>query len=174
MTQPPQTHLATLVVDCIPRLRRYARALMCGHEQAADDLVQDTLERGLSRISSWRANSSMLAWLLTIMHNLYINQSRRLNTGPVFETLSEHIAEPAAPGTESPLAKRELDRALMQLSAEHREIILLVGLEDFSYQQVADILDVPAGTVMSRLSRARTRLRQILNGEVQPTLRRVK
>ena len=174
MKPKAQAPLVALIVDSIPRLRRYAHALMCGQEQAADDLVQDTLERGLSRVNSWRTNSSMLAWLLTIMHNIFINQTRRQKYGPVFEALAEQSIEPAAPIEESPLEKRELDRALTQLSADHREIILLVGLEELSYQQVAEILDLPVGTVMSRLSRARMRLRQILNGELKPTLRRVK
>lgn len=174
MKTDPQAHLNTLVVDCIPRLRRYAHALFCGHEQAADDLVQDTLERGLSRLDSWCANSSMLAWLLTIMHNLYINQARRHQHGPVFETLDDQPQELAAPPGESPLARRELDRAMAKLSPNHREILLLVGLEALSYQQVAEILDLPVGTVMSRLSRARTQLRQHLYDDPKPSLRRVK
>lgn len=144
----------------IPRLRRYARALT--HNATwADDLVQDTLERALRRRWLFRAHSNLTAWLLTILHRLYLNDlARRRHTD----------GEPAADGpepsiSEDPAAQLDLQRALSQLQPEHRAVILLVGLEHLSYQEAADVLGVPIGTVMSRLARARAQLRRLLAGE---------
>lgn len=157
-----------LIQQHIPRLRRYARALT-GDRSAADDLVQDTLERGLSRFHLWRSGSDLRAWLFTIMHNIYVNQvrSRARHQHEALET------EPAAEAVRAPepdwLELRDLDNALARLPDEQRVVLLLVGLEQFTYDEAARILDIPIGTVMSRLSRGRERLRMILSGEAKIT-----
>jgi RNA polymerase sigma-70 factor (ECF subfamily) len=145
----------------IPRLRRYARALK-GERAAADDLVQDTLERALSRFHLWRRGSDLRAWLFTIMHNIHVNQARS-------RVRRQHEAletEPAAESVRAPepdwLELRDLDGALARLPDEQRAVLLLVGLEQFTYEEAARVLGIPIGTVMSRLSRGRERLRVIL------------
>lgn len=157
------------ILDHLPRLRRYARALT-GDRYAADDLVQDTIERALSRASLWRSGSKLDSWLLTIMHNLFVNSVRsaaaRL-TSPADEDEFEHRAGAPADPT-ARLAIRDLDGALAKLPEEQREVLLLIALEDFSYADAARILGIPVGTVMSRLSRARDRLRALLAGEALP------
>lgn len=162
------------IIEHIPRLRRYSRALMRGDIAAADDLVQDCLERALSRLRLWRRNSDLRAWLFTIMHNLYVNRLRRANNKSTFASLSEEIENIAAPPAADPMCLPELERAFSLLQPDQREILLLVALEGLSYQQVAAILGVPEGTVMSRLARARERLRRALEGETEVSLRRIK
>lgn len=156
----------SLITQQVPRLRRYARALT-GDRSAADDLVQDTLERALSRFHLWRQGSDLRAWLFTIMHNIYVNQARArirrqheaLETDPAAESV--HAPEPDW------LELRDIDGALARLPHEQRAVVLLVGLEQFTYEEAARVLDVPIGTVMSRLSRARERLRAMLGGDVK-------
>ncbi|HEX9628149.1 MAG TPA: RNA polymerase sigma factor [Acidiferrobacterales bacterium] len=163
------------VVEHIPRLRRYARALLRGDALAADDLVQDCLERALGRMHRWRRGSDLRAWLFTIMHNLYVNQVRRAANGPRFVDWPEpDDASGAAADADIGLALRDLERALAALSPDQREIVLLVSLEGLRYQQVAAILGIPEGTVMSRLSRAREQLRAALTQGRPNTLWRVK
>ena len=151
------------IIAEIPRLRRYARALL-GDRAAADDLVQDTLERAWSRIAQWRLGSDMRAWLFSIMHNLRVDQLRRpsLATEPVDEDALDAATRPTQADE---LEMKELESALRQLPAEYREVLLLVALEELSYEQVAATLGIPLGTVMSRLSRARERLRRLLAAE---------
>lgn len=146
----------------IPRLRRYARALL-GDRAAADDLVQDTLERAWTRFAQWRAGSDLRAWLFSIMHNLRVDQLRRpaLPT----ETLDEVAGQvPTRPTQSDQLEVMDIESALRQLPEDQREVLLLVGLDDMSYAEVASALGIPLGTVMSRLSRGRERLRQIMAG----------
>jgi RNA polymerase sigma-70 factor (ECF subfamily) len=164
-----------LVIEHIPRLRRYARALMKNDSQAADDLVQDCLERALNRLHSWRQGSDLRAWLFTIMHNLYVNQVRRSSNGPQFVEMPEHDAGPSTgSNAESGLELRDLHRGVAALPPDQREILLLVSLEGLRYSEVASILDIPEGTVMSRLSRARKQLRNLMTLEANTQLRRVK
>ena len=157
------TEFGGRVATEIPRLRRYARALT-RNSTAADDLVQDSLERGLAKRHLWRPETNLRAWLFTIMHNQYVNQVRRsVREGRV---VSIGDGEPLVSGEASQgkhLELRDLDRALVQLSDEQRSVILLVGLEDMSYQAVADVVRIPIGTVRSRLSRGRLMLRQLMN-----------
>ena len=166
------------IVSEIPRLRRFARAL-AGDVVLADDLVQDCLERALSRQQQWQVGSNMRAWLFTILRNLYINQlrqnKRRGPELPYDETLD--FAGSSAPNQEQNLALRDLKLALARLPNEQREVLLLVGLEGMSYKETSEILAIPVGTVMSRLSRGRESLRQSMEtGEtaIPPRLRRVK
>ena len=155
----------------IPRLRRYARALL-GDRAAADDLVQDTLERAWSRLHQWRAGSDMRAWLFGIMHNLRVDQIRR----PRLSTQSIDADEfelPTRPTQTDALELRDLESALGHLADEQREILLLVALEEMSYADIASTLGIPIGTVMSRLSRGRERLRLIMEGQSASTRLRV-
>lgn len=151
------------LLEHLPRLRRYARALT-GDRFAADDLVQDTLERAWSRALLFRRGTRLDAWLLTIMHNIYVNQVRSRATQPATLALDE-CADTLAHAATDTLALRDLDRALARLPVEQREVLLLVVLEDMSYEETAKILGIPLGTVMSRLSRARERLRAVLARE---------
>jgi RNA polymerase sigma-70 factor (ECF subfamily) len=167
--------LQNQIVEHIPRLRRYARALMRGDTLAADDLVQDCLERALSRFSSWKRGSDLRAWLFTIMHNVYVNQVRRSSSGPRFVELPEQ--EPpgqASTQAESAVNLDNLQRSLEYLSPDQREILMLITVEGLRYKEVASILDIPEGTVMSRLSRARQQLRTLLAQGHSPSIRRVK
>jgi RNA polymerase sigma-70 factor (ECF subfamily) len=153
----------------IPRLRRYARALV-RDVISADDLVQECLTRALSKLDLWREGTDLRAWLFTILHNQYVNQVRRsIRIGaPVkFDDDAPQLSQPA--NQEKRLKLRDLDRALGQLSAEQRAVILLVGLEDLPYAEVGTMLGIPVGTVRSRLSRGRLVLRQLM--DVQPVRR---
>jgi RNA polymerase sigma-70 factor (ECF subfamily) len=147
----------------IPRLRRYARALT-GDRAAADDLVQDTLERALSRFHLWRRGSDMRAWLFTIMHNIFVNQVRSRMRHP-HEALDESTADAMQYREPDWSELRDISGALAKLPAEQRTVVLLVGLEQFTYDEAARVLEVPIGTVMSRLSRGRERMRVLLGGD---------
>jgi RNA polymerase sigma-70 factor (ECF subfamily) len=155
------------ITNCIPRLRRYARALT-GDRVLADDLVQDTLERAWGRRHMWRRGSDLRAWLFSIMHNLYVNQavSRRGKASVALEDTGLDLPVPAT--QEERLVIRELVAALGRLTDEQREVLLLVGLEQMSYQEVAKVLGIPIGTVMSRLSRGRERLRALMSERTGP------
>ena len=146
----------------LPRLRRYARA-MVGDRAVADDLVQDTLERGWSRLAQWRPGSDLRAWLFGIMHNLRVDQLRC--QGPNTQPLGEAESEAPMRATQSDrLEVDDLAAALVRLPEEQRAVLLLVALEEMSYEQIASTLGIPLGTVMSRLSRGRERLRLMLDG----------
>jgi RNA polymerase sigma factor (sigma-70 family) len=155
----------------LPRLRRYARA-MVGDRAAADDLVQDTLERAWSRFAQWRMGSDLRAWLFSIMHNLRVDQLRR----PGLSTIAmddEDYAVPTRATQSDRLEVGDLESALAQLPEEQRAVLLLVALEEMSYEEVARTLGIPLGTVMSRLSRGRERLRLILDGRKTAAILRV-
>jgi len=165
------------IVDHLPGLRRYARALT-GDAWAADDLLQDTLERACSKWRLWLAGSDLRAWLFTIMHNLFVSQvrsgkSQRLSNVDADDALRD-VAAPAAPLD----ASIDLQRCLLKLPDDQRVVLLLVTLEDMSYAQVAKITGTPLGTVMSRLSRARERMRELMDEpkaiQQTPALRRMK
>ena len=165
--------LDNLVEKHIPRLRRYARALT-GERAAADDLVQDTLERALSRFHLWRRGSDLRAWLFTIMHNIFVNQARSRMRHP-HEPFDEPAAERLQYREPDWSELRDIGDALARLPVEQRAVVLLVGLEQFTYEEAARVLDVPIGTIMSRLSRARERLRALLGGDFRSaTLKVVK
>lgn len=166
--------LDRLVIEQIPHLRRYARALV-GRSDRADDLVQDCLERAWSRLGLWRRDGNMRAWLFTIMHNLNANAVRAAKRRPRHDSIDDALPHASTPATqEQRLELSALSNALRALPEEQRAVVLLVGLEQFRYDEVATVLDLPIGTVMSRLHRGRERLRRALAGEVAPVLRRVK
>lgn len=165
---PRLEQLEQLITEQIPRLRRYARALIRGDHSRADDLVQDCLERAWTRWHLWRRGSDMRAWLFTIMHNLYVNDVRRYRNGPSFVSLEhEHHDIPGnGAATDEALVLEELHAALATLPLDQRSILLMVSLEGMGYEEVAKITGVPVGTVMSRLFRARQHLRKILSAPV--------
>lgn len=165
------------IAEHLSSLRRYARVLT-GDAWAADDLVQDTLERACRKWLLWRTGSDLRAWLFTLMHNLYLNQRRSAAPLHMFDidTLAASLPAPAGPGDMA----LDLERCLQRLPAEQRAVLLLVTLEDMSYADTARVLQIPVGTVMSRLSRARMRLRELLEAAEPasrpakpPTLRRL-
>ena len=153
---------AILVV--LPRLRRYARALV-GERAACDDLVQDTLERAWSRAGQWQAGSDLRGWLFSIMHNLHVDHVRRpsLNSRPLEEG---DLDTPTRATQSDQLDVRDLESALAHLPLEQRQVLLLIALEEMSYEEVSQTLAIPIGTVMSRLSRGRERLRALLDGQL--------
>ena len=152
---------AESLVQLIPRRRRYARAL-AGDRTAADDLVQDTLERSWSKLHLYRRGTNLRAWMFTIMHNVYVNQLRAMRPSV---PLDDEMPELTQPARESDtLVLRDLDAAIRRLPPEQREVLLLVALDDMSYGEAAATLGIPIGTVMSRLARAREKLRAMMAG----------
>lgn len=161
------------IVAQIPHLRRYATALLRDRD-AADDLVQDCLTRAIGRSHLWRPDGALRAWLFTILHNLHVNQLRKRGRAPDIHSDTDSLERlPAPRDQDSGLALRDLSNALGQLSEEQRSVVLLVGLEGLSYAETAAVTGAPVGTVMSRLSRGREQLREIMESEDEPKLRRV-
>ena len=162
------------IAACISQLRRYARGLTSDRD-SADDLVQDTLERAWGKFSLWQQRGELRAWMFGIMHNLFVDRVRGRR-----HSLEDNAGDelPEAPQRAMQcdrLELRDLDRVLSRLPPEQREVLLLVGVEELSYQEVASVVGVPIGTVMSRLSRARERLRIELEGRTVPArMQRVK
>ena len=150
------------IAEHIPRLRRYARALV-GDQYAADDLVQDTLERAINKRHLWRPGSDLRAWLFAIMHNVFVNQLRSRRAHPE-EALDDDALPAVMPVDGVQLEIRDLQTALAALPPEQRAVVLLVGLEQLTYAEVSEALGIPIGTVMSRLFRGRERLRGMLTG----------
>jgi len=175
----PSPEFSLELVALLPRLRRYARAL-APDRFAADDLVQDTLERAWTRHRQWLPGTDLRAWLFAIMHNRRVDIAR----GDRIGAASVDADPPDLPGpSPGPIDGLDLQRAYDRLSAEHRAVLLLVGVEQLSYEEAAQALGVPVGTVMSRLSRARSRLRCELDtdrpgrpgaGDNTPRLTRIK
>ncbi|HEX9843158.1 MAG TPA: sigma-70 family RNA polymerase sigma factor [bacterium] len=158
----------------LPRLRRYARALV--HDaQRAEDLVQDCMERALRKSHLWREGTSLSAWLFTMLHNLHASAARRFFHLPRHVPFDETDTMPhVAPTQTDSVNLAGLQAALDKLPDEQRQVLLLVGMEQRRYEEVAAILNIPLGTVMSRLFRARERLRGLLADDSRPPLRRVK
>ena len=155
------------LVALAPRLRRHARGLTAD-AALADDLVQDTLERALRYRWRFRLRpgafwgdgaDGLLPWLLTVMHRLRLNGLRRAD----LVSVTDEPPEVAVPG-DDPGLRRDLLNALAALPEAQRAVLLLVSLEQFSYAEAAQVLEVPVGTVMSRLSRAREHMRLLLDG----------
>jgi RNA polymerase sigma factor (sigma-70 family) len=162
---------AERMVELIPRLRRYARALV-GDRATADDLVQDTLERAWAKLHLYRRGTDLRAWLFTVMHNVHVNRVRAARATDQLDEEMPELAQRASQG--DALLVRDLDRAISRLPDEQRAVLLLVTLEEMSYETVARTLDIPIGTVMSRLSRAREKLRAMMLGQVAARLKVVK
>ncbi|HEY0526072.1 MAG TPA: sigma-70 family RNA polymerase sigma factor [Stellaceae bacterium] len=173
--------VASLVEPHIPALRRYAWALL-RDDHAADDLVQDCLERAVRRWHLRRRDGNVRAWLFAILHNQFVSghrQRRRRGVAVPLDDATAAAALYATAGADDPelgVVCRDVLDGLAALSEEQRAVILLVAVEDLSYDEAARVLGVPIGTVMSRLSRGRDRLRSYVDGETDPRvrLRRVK
>jgi RNA polymerase sigma-70 factor (ECF subfamily) len=153
---------ADALVRQLPGLRRYAMALT-GNTTLADDLVQDCIERALGQQAQLREPERLAGWLRRILYHLYIDEMRRgkrRGREQDITELADHL-ELSAPAPDNSAA-REFIHAVNRLSAEHRQILLLVSVEELSYREIADELEIPLGTVMSRLARARERLRDLL------------
>lgn len=150
-------------------LRRYAFALT-GGQQEAEDLVQDTLVRAIGAARSFRGGGNLRAWLFSIMHNAFVSGVRR--RAPRLVELDDEAAGEA--GTPTPLIKLELRDvlgALARLPEPQRAALSLIALEEFSYEEAARVLDIPLGTLMSRLARGREALRQMTQGEPRSPVR---
>src|SRR5215472_4063559 len=163
---------AALIEAQIPGLRRFAYALLRGDREAADDLVQDTLERALSRWHLRRHEGNLRGWLFTILYNRFLSDQHRSRRRGPHDALTEEIGVPGIDGgQDSVLEHRDLLRAFSMLSEEQRSVLFLIGVEDLSYEEAARALGVPIGTVMSRLSRGRERLRRSMYGDLSETRR---
>jgi RNA polymerase sigma factor (sigma-70 family) len=147
------------LLAALPRLRRYALGLV-GERTLADDLVQDCVERALKNRAALKDSKRLFGWLRTILHNLYMDvlrERRSRGTTVDLDEMANSLTVSVAPNDRT--ATLDFVRAMDGLSADHRQILLLVGLEGLSYRDIADELDIPIGTVMSRLARARDQLR---------------
>jgi RNA polymerase sigma-70 factor, ECF subfamily len=154
-----------LMLAAIPRLRRFAMALT-GSAHDGDDLVQITLERGLTNLDRWQPGTKMESWLMRIAYNAWIDETRsRKRRGPHldFEDVGEPVGDDGRAVVHSRLDLAAVREAMAELSEEYRAVIALVGIDDMSYQEAADTLKIPIGTVMSRLSRARKALTEKLD-----------
>ena len=162
--------IAHLIEPVIPALRRYARTFVRGAADA-DDLVQDTLERAISRWHQRRSDGDTRTWLFTILHNLAVNHLRRAarrgREVPLDDAGESDVGVPST--QEDALRRDDILGAVGQLPDDQRSVLLLVTIEDVTYAEAARILDIPIGTVMSRLARARTRLLKLLEEHGQPT-----
>jgi RNA polymerase sigma-70 factor (ECF subfamily) len=147
----------------IPRLLRYARVLTRDPTRA-DDLVQNCLARAISKSHLWERGTDLRAWLFTILHNQHVNDVRRAvreGFSVPIEEVTSLLTVQSSQGAS--LQMRDLDRALARLTEEQRQVVLLVGLEGMRYEEVAKVLEVPIGTVRSRLSRGRETLRRLMD-----------
>jgi RNA polymerase sigma-70 factor (ECF subfamily) len=170
MSARPSPAFGQALIEALPKLRRYATGL-CGQPALADDLVQDCIERALMRAGQLETLDSIGAWLRTIIYNLYIDELRRRRargTGVDVEDIANDLAFSTPPRDGTAMA--ELARATARLTPEHRQILVLAGVEAMPYRDIAGELGVPIGTVMSRLARARAALRTLLEGSTAPVV----
>jgi RNA polymerase sigma-70 factor (ECF subfamily) len=155
--------LARFLQNEIPRLRRYTRALTRDPARA-DDLVQSCLARAIAKEHLWEPGTDLRAWLFTILHNQNVNEIRRsMREGVVVAVEDGAPVLTVASRAGASLQLRDLERAIRLLPEEQRQVILLVGLEGMRYEEVAAVLDIPIGTVRSRLSRGREMLRRLMD-----------
>jgi RNA polymerase sigma-70 factor, ECF subfamily len=163
-----------LLEQQIPVLRRYAYALHRSNRSRADDLVQDTLVRAIAKQHLWMPGSNLRSWLFTLMHHQNVNDVRwSILRGAISVDVEElHDNFASVNDTSASLQLRDLERAMAKLPVENRQVILLVALEDLSYEETAEVLGIPIGTVRSRLSRGRAALRLLMDmGEMIPPAR---
>jgi len=145
----------------IPRLTRYAR-LLTHNTVAAEDLVQDCLARALGKIHLWEQGTDLRAWLFAILHHQHISLARREARQRASIQLQKcHSHSPLSPPQATRLELRDLERALAKLPEEQRSVILLIGLEGMQYEEAASAVNLPVGTVRSRVARGREALRMM-------------
>jgi RNA polymerase sigma-70 factor (ECF subfamily) len=154
------------LLDAIPRLRRYARSLVFD-VHAADDLVQTSLERALARWHQYDQERDLLAWLLGIVHHAHLDERRKAARFVALEELDPAALQQAGGAFDATGARLDLLRALARLPEAQREPLLLVSVEQLSYAECARVLNLPIGTVMSRIARGRAALRLWLDGDAE-------
>lgn len=157
------------IVALLPRLRRFAWTLT-GSAEEGDDLVQATCERALSRLDQWRPGTHLDRWLMRIAHTVWIDRVRQRSRREVPEDPDTWSELPGLDGrdvVEARLTLESVRRIVSRLPEEQRSVVALVTIEGLSYREAAEALDVPVGTVMSRLARARGRIADALAGPVQ-------
>jgi RNA polymerase sigma-70 factor (ECF subfamily) len=152
------------LVAAIPRLRRYARVLT-GEATRADDLVQETLARAWEKRRLWAAGTDLRAWLFTIMHNVFVNQRALARRDAQNVSLDGDDGGPAwqipvRPAQQTRVELMEVLREVGRLPVDQRAVLILAAVEEMRYEEIAKALSIPVGTVMSRLSRAREKLRR--------------
>lgn len=171
---PAGDHLTAEITTHVAALRRYALVLV-GDPHEADDLVQEALARVLSHMRAWRPVRDLRAYLFTTLHNVFIDTTRKRHKRNDHVPIDEVLGMLSSPATQGRrLEFRDLLQGLAALPEQQREVLLLVGLEGMSYIEAARILDVPIGTIMSRLSRGREALRQLMTHGAVARLRVVK
>ncbi len=166
------------LVAAIPRLRRYARVLT-GDPFRADDLVQDTLARAWEKRRLWQTGTDLRAWLFTVMHNIHVNQRALARREAMNVSLDADTGGDA--GWQFPVRANQIERIeikelvaqIGRLPVDQREVLLLAAVEELRYAEIATVLAIPIGTVMSRLSRARDKLKRMV-AEPPSALRAVK
>jgi RNA polymerase sigma factor (sigma-70 family) len=179
-TEPSLPHPE--LVAAIPRLRRYARVLT-GEATRADDLVQETLARAWEKRRLWTAGTDLRAWLFTIMHNLFVNQRALARRDA--QNVSLDSEDEGGPAWQIPVRATQQTRVelmetlreVARLPVDQRTVLVLAAVEEMRYEEIAAVLSIPVGTVMSRLSRAREKLRRAAQGvppETSPVLKFVK
>src|SRR5216683_1665243 len=155
-------NLTEEIAPHLPRLRRYARSLVRNPIQA-DDLVQDTVVRALEKAHLYESNTNLRGWLVTIMHNEHVNGVRRSMRGAVLVSDEELGELGHAPAQEAPVELREIRGAVQRLPRDQREPLILHWLHGLKYEEIATLMDLPIGTVQSRISRARKALRAMID-----------
>jgi RNA polymerase sigma-70 factor, ECF subfamily len=163
--------LRELALEYLDGLLGYAMTLT-RNKAEAEDLVQETYLRAIRAYDRLRPDSNVKSWLFTILRNLYLNQIRHQQSGPPMVDMEDQFSDlpdTTRPGELDPfcqylatLQRQDVHRAVESLPAAHREVIVLREFEDLSYQQISEVLNVPTGTVMSRLGRAREKLKSVL------------
>ena len=154
------------IVELLPRLRRLARVLTRDFADA-DDLVQAAVERALGRRDQWRAGTRLDSWMFRIMKNAWIDETRsRTRTGRLMShgQEAEEVADVAVPPMELRLAASAAEQALLALPQDQRAAVALVLIEGLSYSEAAEVLEIPVGTLTSRLVRGRMALQERLEG----------
>ena len=147
----------------IPRLRRFAR-YMTRDADYSDDLVQECLARAIANINSWQPGTNLRAWLFVILKNVFRNDKRRAQHDMAYRAGLEKDALAYAPAQQhNHLVLSEVQKAFMQLTDDHREVLMLIAVEGLRYDKAATVLHISVGTVKSRLSRARTALRALVD-----------
>lgn len=164
--------VARLIEPHLGSLKRYALTL-ARNRPDAEDLVQDSVARALQKSGRFEPGTNLRAWLFTIMHNLHANTRRYRAARPEW-VAGDDLPDASAPATqEAAIVWRDLNRAMAVLPPDQRDVLMLIGVEGLSYAETAEALDIPIGTVMSRLSRGREAIRRFMT-EGRPPLRRVK
>lgn len=169
--RPANDQLLAAMADEVPRLRRFARVLLRGQD-GADDLVQETLMRAITARAQFEPGTNLRAWLFAILRNQHLSLRRRAGRSPFAPSPAELPAAPVSGGQEEGHAFRDLGRAFERLPKSQRQVLWLTVVEGLDYEQVAQVIGTPVGTVRSRLSRARDALRKAVWEERDGATRR--